>query len=255
MLKNFLIENDEIPWDALKFMTGSINYGGNVTDDFDRILMLNILNIFQNDDIVQIANYKFSKSGTYFVPVHDKIAQMRMHIEKMPNQDEPEIFGMHPNANIAYLRSESQKLLDTVLNVQPREQSSESGESPERQILDLIERLQREVPEPVSRDMFAKEILKRDSLGLLHCLSTVLLQETHRYNTLLAEITTSLSQLNDAIMGRINMSAVLDAMHTDLMKNRVPNNWSEVSYPSLKPLAPWMTDLADRVQFMRRWAQ
>jgi len=52
MLKNFLIENDEIPWDALKFMTGSINYGGNVTDDFDRILLLNILNIFQNDDIV-----------------------------------------------------------------------------------------------------------------------------------------------------------------------------------------------------------
>ena len=42
----------------------------------------------------------------------------------MPNQDEPEIFGMHPNANIAYLRSESQKLLDTVLNVQPRESSS-----------------------------------------------------------------------------------------------------------------------------------
>lgn len=81
MLKNFLLENDEIPWDALKFMTGSINYGGNVTDDFDRILLLNILNIFQNDDIVQVPNYKFSKSGTYFVPAHDKIAQIRAHIE------------------------------------------------------------------------------------------------------------------------------------------------------------------------------
>lgn len=46
MLKNFLLEQDEIPWDALKFMTGSINYGGNVTDDFDRILLLGILSIF-----------------------------------------------------------------------------------------------------------------------------------------------------------------------------------------------------------------
>ena len=117
MLKNFLLENDDIPWDALKFMTGEINYGGNVTDDFDRILLLNILGIFQNDEIVTSANYKFSKSGTYFIPVHEKISQMRTHIERMPNQDEPEIFGMHPNANIAYLRSESQKLLDTVLNV------------------------------------------------------------------------------------------------------------------------------------------
>ena len=56
---------------------------------------------------------------------------------------------MHPNANIAYLRSESQKLLDTVLNVQPREQTSEGGESPEKKALDLIERLQDQVPEPI----------------------------------------------------------------------------------------------------------
>lgn len=121
-MKNFLLENDEIPWDALKIMTGSINYGGNVTDNFDRILLNIMLNIFQNENVEQVANYKFTKNGTYFVPVHDKISQIRMHIEKMPNVDEPEIFGMHPNANIAYLRSESQKLLSTVLNVQPREQ-------------------------------------------------------------------------------------------------------------------------------------
>ncbi len=68
------------------------------------------------------------------------------------------------------------------------------------------------------------------------------------------EIATSLSQLQDAILGKINMSAVLDAMHTDLLNNRVPDNWSQVSYPSLKPLASWMTDLAARVSFMRQWA-
>ena len=233
MLKNFLLENDEIPWDALKFMTGSINYGGNVTDEFDRILLLNILNIFQNDEIVSIPNYKFSKKGTYILPEHDKIAQIRMHIEKMPNQDEPEIFGMHPNANIAYLRSESQKLLDTVLNVQPREQQSSSGDSPEKLILDLIERLLGQVPDAISKDMFAKEIMKINTQGLLHCLSTVLIQEVWRYNHLLSEITSSLSQLNDAILGKINMSAVLDAMHTDLMNNRVPVNWKFVSYAAV----------------------
>ena len=100
--------------------------------------------------------------------------------------------------------------------------------------------------------MFAKEIMKiNPTTNLLHCLSTVLLQEVHRYNNLLMEIETSLSQLQDAILGKINMSAVLDAMHTDLLNNRVPDNWSQVSYPSLKPLAAWMTDLAARVSFMR----
>lgn len=45
---------------------------------------------------------------------------------------------MHSNANIAYLRNESQTLIDTVLNVQPRESSSSSEDSPEKVILDLI---------------------------------------------------------------------------------------------------------------------
>lgn len=43
MLKNFLKENEEIPWDSIKFMTGQINYGGRVTDDIDRVLLMNTL--------------------------------------------------------------------------------------------------------------------------------------------------------------------------------------------------------------------
>ena len=43
MLQNFLKENEEIPWDSIKFMTGQINYGGRVTDDIDRVLLMNTL--------------------------------------------------------------------------------------------------------------------------------------------------------------------------------------------------------------------
>lgn len=63
MIKNFLTENDDIPWEAMKFMTGQINYGGRVTDDFDRQLLMTILQIFQNDDLVTMDRYKFSSSG------------------------------------------------------------------------------------------------------------------------------------------------------------------------------------------------
>lgn len=43
MLQNFLFESEEIPWDSMEFMTGHINYGGRVTDDNDRILLMSLL--------------------------------------------------------------------------------------------------------------------------------------------------------------------------------------------------------------------
>ena len=43
MLQNFLKENEEIPWDSIKFMNGQINYGGRVTDDNDRVLLMTTL--------------------------------------------------------------------------------------------------------------------------------------------------------------------------------------------------------------------
>jgi hypothetical protein len=38
-----LQEAEEIPWDSMQFMTGHINYGGRVTDDNDRILLISLL--------------------------------------------------------------------------------------------------------------------------------------------------------------------------------------------------------------------
>ena len=40
--------------------------------------------------------------GIYYSPEADLIKDYRDYIEKMPYNDEPEIFGMHENANLFY---------------------------------------------------------------------------------------------------------------------------------------------------------
>jgi len=40
--------------------------------------------------------------GIYYAPLYDKLQQYRDFIETLPLIDEPEIFGMHDNANIAF---------------------------------------------------------------------------------------------------------------------------------------------------------
>ena len=66
-------------------------------------------------------------------------------------------------------------------------------------------------------------------------------------------MSTSISSLMKAIKGLVIMSPELDLMYSALLKNMVPPNWTEVAYPSLKPLSSWIKDLNLRVEFMRNW--
>lgn len=50
-------------------------------------------------------DYKYSESGIYFCPESvdcTTIDDYQKFIDKLPIVEEPEIFGMHENANIAY---------------------------------------------------------------------------------------------------------------------------------------------------------
>ena len=46
--------------------------------------------------------YKFSNSGVYFAPSEDTLAGYLLYVSRLPLIDNPEIFGMHNNANISF---------------------------------------------------------------------------------------------------------------------------------------------------------
>ncbi|GLD95206.1 hypothetical protein PINS_up003848 [Pythium insidiosum] len=107
-LRKFLEEQPLIPWDALRYVTGEINYGGRVTDDWDRRCLMSILSKYYTLEILR-EGYVFSQSGTYRVPsnlAHPKILE---YLQGLPALDNPELFGMHENANVTYERNESAK--------------------------------------------------------------------------------------------------------------------------------------------------
>lgn len=106
MLRLFLDSQDEVPWDALTFVTGHINYGGRVTDDNDRVCLLTTLQKYCCVEALK-DGYKFSASGVYYAPPDGQLDVYRDYIETLPLNDPPEIYGLHGNANINYNSQES----------------------------------------------------------------------------------------------------------------------------------------------------
>jgi dynein heavy chain, axonemal len=251
MLKLFL-EADEIPWDALTFITGDINYGGRVTDDLDRRCLLSTLKVFCSAEALK-DNYNFSPSGLYYSPPDGKIESFREYIDSFPLNADPEVFGMHGNANISYESQESNLIIETILSIQPRVSGSAGGMTPDQIVLEKAKNFLEHLPEPLLQEDGQKELFIKNAEGLIPSLSTVLVQEMEKFNRLLGRMKQSLIDIDLAINGFIVMSETLDEMYLRFTNNQVPNNWTKVSYLSMKPLSSWFKDLLERVIFMRSW--
>ncbi|XP_070947930.1 dynein axonemal heavy chain 1 isoform X2 [Macaca nemestrina] len=249
-LKMFLDEYDDIPYKVLKYTAGEINYGGRVTDDWDRRCIMNILEDFYNPDVLS-PEHSYSASGIYhqIPPTYDLHGYLS-YIKSLPLNDMPEIFGLHDNANITFAQNETFALLGTIIQLQPKS-SSAGGRGREEIVEDVTQNILLKVPEPINLQwvMAKYPVLYEESMN------TVLVQEVIRYNRLLRVITQTLQDLLKALKGLVVMSSQLELMAASLYNNTVPQLWSAKAYPSLKPLSSWVMDLLQRLDFLQAWIQ
>jgi len=252
-LKMFVEDHEELPWEALEYVTGHINYGGRVTDDIDRRCLMCILKQYYIPAVVYDGDYKFSASGRYFSPDPTSHNGAIDFVKGFPLNDDPELFGMHDNANISFQLQETHRIIGTVLELQPRVSTGGNEKSSEEIVDELAEKIIDELPPTISMGDHAEGMFVPEPNGAYTCLDTVLLQEVDRYNRLLATIRRSLGDLRKAIKGLVVMSSELEAMFFSMLNNQVPEMWKKVAYPSLKPLASWVVDMHRRVGFMNTW--
>ncbi|CAF0758924.1 unnamed protein product [Brachionus calyciflorus] len=247
-LKMFLMEYSEIPYKVLKYTAGHINYGGRVTDDWDRRCIMNILEDFYNPKVAD-ENYNFDESKIYHqLPSSSEHVAYMAYIKSLPINDTPEIFGLHDNANITFAQNETFRTLTDLLLLQPKTQSG-GGISREEIMEKTAKEILSKVPQPVN----IAAVMEKYPVMYEQSMNTVLVQEIIRYNKLLAVIHKTLQDLLKALKGLVVMSQELEEMSNSLFNNQVPNLWAKAAYPSLKPLAAWVTDLVLRMHFVQDW--
>eukprot|EP01012_Entosiphon_sulcatum_P032728 TRINITY_DN4157_c0_g3_i1.p1 TRINITY_DN4157_c0_g3~~TRINITY_DN4157_c0_g3_i1.p1 ORF type:complete len:4135 (-),score=940.22 TRINITY_DN4157_c0_g3_i1:62-12466(-) len=252
-VKMYLEEFETIPWPAMKYIVGVIDYGGRVTDFLDQRCLSTIVDMFF-DTAVLDPKFSFTPDGVYRPPPAGDLNAVQEYINSLPQYEKPEVFGLHFNADITTQKRESRAQLDTIISIQPRGQASK-GKSPDDVVAELAQDILGRVPALISSDKAHPEIFRRTEAGVMSSLSTVLVQEVDRFNGLLKVIRKSLTELIRAIKGEVVMSRELDKMFTDFLYQRVPVMWVNAGYPSLKPLGSWFSDLIERVAFLRTWMQ
>jgi len=255
-----LNQDGQIPWDTLLFVIGHINYGGRVTDDNDRRCLLAILEKFVTPEILK-PDYCFSESGTYRCPPTSdtgSLEDFREFVQTFPLSEHPEVFGMHENANITFMKQESEKVLNVVLSIQPREAGGGSGKSPEEIVGELAATQATRVPSLLSQETaHPSSFAIVPETGLMISMGTCLSQEMARFNDLLAQLSKTLHEQQRAVKGITVMTSELDAMFNSMLNNQVPTIWTKdgIGYPSLKPLFSWFEDMILRVAFIRSWIE
>ncbi|XP_028430624.1 dynein heavy chain 1, axonemal isoform X1 [Perca flavescens] len=247
-LKMFLDEYQDVPYKVLTYTAGEINYGGRVTDDWDRRCLLSVLEDFYCPAVL-IDNYVYSSSGVYRqIDTNLDIKGYLAYIRGLPINDTPDIFGLHDNANISFAQNETFALLGAVLRLQPRAASA-GGKSLEEKVEEIVAGIVEKIPQPFS----VQEVMEKYPVRYEESMNTVLIQEVIRYNKLLEVISKSLRDIVKALKGLVVMSSELELMANSLFNNMVPDMWKAKAYPSLKPLASWVSDLLQRIDFLQRW--
>ena len=247
-LQMFLNEYPEdLPLQALIYLTGECNYGGRVTDAKDRRTLMSILDVFYNFDVFN-DEYTFSSSGNYYAPPDGEYPSYIEFIKKLPLTSAPEAFGLHANADI----TKDQKETDLFLASLATSQSTASGganKGKDAALKEIVQVVKNKMPEPFDLEYANYKY----PVMYLESMNTVLCQEMVRFNRLIEVIKKSIADLAKALEGLVVMSGDLEALGNSMYDGKIPALWAGKSYPSLKPLPSYVDDLCKRLKMLQDW--
>ena len=193
----------------------------------------------------------------YKVESAEAISQYHTYIKSFPEIDSPEIFGLHPNADLTFRVKEVNSLFNTLSETQPKGGGGGGdGKSAEDVVFEKAEEIAGRLPQEYQEDDYKAKIQKLGGLSVP--LNIFLYQEIQRLQNVLAKVGFMLTQIRLAINGEVVMTEEYQACIDAIFNAKVPTSWlftvagDEFSW-ILPTLGLWFSSLLLRDDQDREW--
>ncbi|NWX64149.1 DYH9 protein, partial [Promerops cafer] len=248
VLHNYLQASSKVPYDDLRYLVGEIMYGGHITDDWDRRLCRTYLEEFIKPEMME---GELCLAPGFPLPGNMDYNGYHQYIDDALPPESPHLYGLHPNAEIGFLTQRSERLLRTVLELQPRDSSAGQGAVGTQE--EMVQALLEEMLEKLTEEFNMAELTARVEERTPY--AVVALQECERMNGLTAEIRRSLAELELGLKGELTMTSDMETLQNSLFLDTVPESWVKRSYPSTASLGSWFADLLARISELEAWTR
>jgi dynein heavy chain len=240
-----------MPWGSLKYLIGEVMYGGRAIDSYDRRVLMTYMDEYFGDfifDTFQPFHFYANNEVDYHIPADSggKDAYTDL-IENFPLANSPEIFGLHPNAEIGYYTNAARDMWSNLVELQPQDTGAAGGISREDHISNLATDIQGKLPV-----LFDIDVIRR-TMNEISPTRVVLLQELERWNKLVGKMFSSLIELQRALIGEVGMSDELDDIAKSLFNGQLPEKWRSFAPATKKNLASWMEHFLRRYDQYDKW--
>lgn len=262
-----------LSWPTIQYMICEVQYGGRITDDWDRILF-NVFGLTWLTPTTIDADFTFCDSSfVYKIPDVETTAKYLEYIQQFPSHDTPEIFGLHTNADLTFGSSETRRILSTISETQPKSAATSGGKTKEEQVYEKADELLAQCPEgyrdPIVREQIRKRSRKENEFVLGHAvdgsvdgfsipLNVFLYQEVTRLNMAIERVSRTFRELKQAIRGEIIMTPELQNALDSIYDAKAPLAWyidpsgAEIAW-SAPSLALWFGGLLERNTQLHTW--
>ena len=243
-------DKKKIPWTTLMQLVGEIIYGGRVIDSYDRRVLMTYLQEYMGDfltDSFQPFFFYRTENFTYQIPYNPTRKSYLDEVEKLPIKNAPDVYGLHPQAEVDYLTNTATDILRSILQLQPLKIDTAGNQSKEASVGYIVDNVKSQLPLLFDVELIIKKYNSPSPTDV------VLLQELDRYNELLTCCLSSLGDLQKALKGEIGMNKTLDDLLLAINNGQLPALWANLAPQTQKPLSSWISHLRKRYQQYQSW--